>query len=448
MTLANIFFLLLLVALNGFFTAFEFAVVTSRRARLDLIANPNSRGARLLHKWLDQPTARERLVAGSQLGITIASLALGSVGENLFEELLTPYFQVAAFPAWLSFLRAILPALPLVISLVVVTSFHVVLGEQVPKVAVLRSPERFALWAAPIMDVFNRFFYTFISLLDGATHAILRMLGLGDGSTHNALVSLEEFKEMVEGPEMEGVMEVPQREMISAVVDFSEMLVRQVTVPRTEIVAVEADTPLNEVIDIAVANTVTRLPVYEDDLDQVLGIIHLRDLLRCQHDSFVEGQTARSLAREVLFVPETTPVRRLLAEFRAHRAQMAIVLDEFGGTAGLVTIEDLLEEIIGEEHDDRTTDNHGFSPRPDGSYLLDGMTQISEVNDYFNLNLVDPDYDTIAGYVLGKLHRIAKTGDRVDDDENGITLTVAEMDALRISQVLVQKTPPAETPQK
>jgi CBS domain containing-hemolysin-like protein len=296
------------------------------------------------------------------------------------------------------------------------------------------------------MDSYNRLFHLFIALLDGATHAVLRLLGLGETGSHTSLVSLEEFKEMVEGPEMEGVMEVPEREMISAVVDFSEMLVRQVTIPRTEITAVEADTPLSEVIDTAIRNTVTRMPVYEDNLDHVLGVIHLRDLLRCQHDGCVDGQTARELAREVLFVPEATPVRRLLHEFRAHRMQMAIVLDEFGGTAGLVTLEDLLDEIIGEVHDNLNPDSRGFTPQPDGSYLLDGKTLIQEVNEFFNLNLVDPNYDTIAGFVLGKLKRIAKSGDQVEDPSNGITLTVAEMDALRIASVEIRHSQPVSPP--
>jgi len=439
MSLANILLIIVLVALNGFFVAIEFSAVSTRRARLDLIANPDSRSSRIVHSWIESNASRDRLIAGSQLGITLVSLALGAVGENALEAWLDPYFAEVALPASLALLEKVFPVLPLVISLTVVTSLHVVLGEQVPKVAVLRAPEQFALSAAPVMDIFNRTFHWFVSLLDWATRLILGLLGIPPTSAHTSAYSLAEFKEMVSGPEVEGLIEPPEREMISAVIDFGELVVRQVAVPRTDIVAVEADTPIREVIEIAIKHSLTKLPVYEDILDQVIGMIHLNDLLRYVWLSKEEDEhtTARDLMSEAIFVPETTSVNQLLKEFRNRHKHIAIVLDEYGGTFGLVTLEDLLDEIIGEMHGP-----FDFAPPPiqtqaDGSSLIDGMTFIQDINDHFDLKLENPEYDTIAGYILSRLGRIPQAGEWVEDRENNIRLKVNKMERLRIAEVLL-----------
>jgi len=440
MSAANIALIAVLITLNGFFVGVEFAAVASRRARLDMLDEANSRAMQIVHTWLDQPAARDRLIAASQLGITVVSLALGAAGENAFEAWLEPYFQVLALPAALQFLETILPAIPLVLSLTLVTSLHVVLGEQVPKVAVLRAPERFALFAAPIMRVFSTVFKWFIDVLDWATRQILEMIGISSGDMHSPTVSLEELRQMVSGPEVEGVIDPPEREMLSAIIDFGELLVRQVSVPRTGIIAVEASTPLPEVVQTAIQHAVTKFPVYEENLDHVVGILHLRDLMGAMHRNGSDpNRTARDLAREALFVPETISVNDLLHQFRTRRMHMAIVLDEFGGTAGLVTLEDLLEEIVGEVRDPFDSTPPTIQPLPDGSALLEGLALIEEVNEYFGLHLIDPYYDTIAGYVLGKLGRIPQTGDSVEDSEQGIQLKVDGMDHLRIARILLTR---------
>lgn len=439
MIIWNILAILVLIALNGFFVGVEFAAVASRRTRLEMLSDVEGGAARLVHNWLDNPSARDRLIAATQLGITMVSLALGAVGENTFAALLDPYFRDLQMPIWLQFARGIIPALPLVISLVVVTSFHVVLGEQVPKVAVLRAPERFALWAAPVMRVFSAVFVWFINVLDWATRLVLRLVGLPATSPHSSVYSIEEIKQIVAGPEVEGMIEPPEREMLSAIFDFGEMVVRQVAIPRTEVIAVEADTTLPDLFTLATHTTVTKLPVYEDDLDHVLGILHIRDLLTALQDPARKDTTARSLARETIFVPETIPVNDLLVEFRTHRQHVAIVLDEFGGTAGLVTLEDLLEEIIGEVRDPFDVNPPPIQTLPDGSALLDGLTLIEEVNDTFGLHLFDPNYDTIAGFVLGKLGRIPAVGDVVESPEEGVRLQVESMDGMRIAQLKMGK---------
>jgi putative hemolysin len=432
--------ILLLIALNAFFVGVEFAAVTSRRARLDLLVGEHeTRAARLVRTWLDQPAARDRLIAASQLGITVVSLALGAVGENAFTNWLEPYIQLIQFPPFFSFLSFFLPFLPLVFSLTIITSVHVVLGEQVPKVATLHAPERFALFAALPMNLFSTVFKGFVDILDGATHAVLELAGLEGSSEHMSLVSIEELKQMVSGPETEGVIEQPERDMLTAVIDFGELVVRQVAVPRTEIIAVPAKSPLTEVMEVVSEHAITKLPVFEESLDHIVGIIHLGDIIRAMRRGQLEHQTAQDVMRDALFVPETISVNDLMHQFRSSRTHMAIVLDEYGGTAGLVTLQDLLSEIIGEMHDTFDTNRPQIQSFTDGSALINGMTPIEEVNNHFGLKLEEPHYDTIAGFVLGQLGHIPQEGEMVVDRANHILLKVTSLDHQRIARVLLKR---------
>ncbi len=440
MSLGQILLIFLLITLNGFFVGVEFAVVSARRTRLDLMTTPENPAARIVRRWVEDEAARDRVIAATQLGITAVSLALGAAGENAFEAWLAPYFHNLPLPAWLQFLKGLVLALPLILSLTVVTSLHVVLGEQVPKVAVLRNPERFALFAARPMHVFSSVFRGFVSLLDWATRGILRLIGVpANGHAHSLVGSVEELRQIVTGPEVESLVDPPEREMLGAVIDFGGLIVRQVCVPRTEVVGVEASSGLLEVVELAAREGKTKLPVYEDNIDQVIGIIHTKDLLSRWLEDGLENGTARDLAREALFVPDSIPVNDLLVQFRERRQHVAIVLDEFGGTAGLVTLEDLLEEIVGVVQDPFDEQPPDIEHLPDGSALIDGMTLIEEINAEFGLHLEDPNYDTIAGYLLGRLGHIPQEGEVVEDAQAGIRLKVASMDRLRIERVALSR---------
>ncbi len=348
------------------------------------------------------------MIAASQLGITMVSLALGAVGENTFQVMLEPFFQNLSLPPAYQVLGGVLAGLPLLLSLLIVTSIHVVMGEQVPKVATLHNPERVALLAARPMRIFTTVFKWFIFILDWATRQVLGLAGIEMVGEHTLMYSVEEIKHILSELEEGGVIEPPEREMLDAIFDLGELLARQVMVPRTEIVAVEADTPLPEIISLISKSTFTKFPVYEDNLDQILGIVHVKDLLQAMQSGDCNNCTARSLAREPIYVPETIPVSSLLQKFRANRQHIAIVLDEYGGTAGLVTLEDLLEEIVGEVSDPFDKVKPEIQTMPDGTFLVDGLTLIEEVNDQLGLHLEDPHYDTIAGYMLGRLGHIPR----------------------------------------
>jgi CBS domain containing-hemolysin-like protein len=230
-----------------------------------------------------------------------------------------------------------------------------------------------------------------------------------------------------------GVVAPQESELLHAIFEFGHLLVRQVMIPRTEIIAVEADLPLAEIISLITESTYTKLPVYDDDLDNILGIIHVKDLLRTMQEAGWQNSTARSLVREPMYVPETLPVSTLLRRFRDNRQHIAIVLDEFGGTGGLVTLEDLLEEIVGEVSDPFDKFTPEIETLPDGSFLVEGLCLIEDVNNQLDLDLNDPAYDTIAGFTLGKMGHIPKVNDSVEYDK--VLIQVETMDGMRIDRL-------------
>ncbi len=439
MILLNIIIIFILIGLNAFFVAVEFAAVSSHGSRLDLLSDPDRKANKLVHAWLEHPKVRDRLIAACQLGITVVSLALGVVGEKVFRAILQPVFANEQLPTWVKAIDFLLPALPLILVLIIITGLYIVLGEQVPKVAVLHDPEKFALLSAPIMDIFGKVFQWLINLIDWCTRQVLQAFDI-PARSGSALITPEDLKQMVSGPEVEGVLEAPEREMLSAVIDFGELVVKQIMIPRLEIIALDANAPLYAAIDLVLENGITKIPVYEDDLDHITGILHMRDMIRAQKEKIDLTTSVGKLKREALFVPETISMNDLLREFRTRQSHIAIVMDEFGGTSGLVTLEDLLEEIVGDVRDSFETNPPSIVTTADGKIMIDGLTTIEEVNEHFGLNLSDPHYDTIAGFVLGRLGRMARTGDVVYVKKENIRLRVEQMDHLRIDQLCLMHT--------
>jgi CBS domain containing-hemolysin-like protein len=421
---------IVLVLANGFFVAAEFSLVSVRRTRIaELLANGHS-GAEAVHEAIQNP---DRVIAATQLGITIASLGLGWLGEPALAHLLQPV--VGLFP--LSIQSDVSHSISALIAFVAITFMHVVVGELAPKSIALQDPERTSLFVARPTLLTERIFKPAIWALNGTGNALLRLVGVQPASGHELVHSVEELKMLVTASAQGGIVEAEESEMLHAVFDFGNLVVRQVMIPRTEVVAVEANTSLQEIIGMVSQSTYTKFPVYEENLDQIIGIVHVKDLLSALQTPDCQDCVARQLAREPLFAPETISVNALLRQFRDNRQHIAIVMDEYGGTAGLVTLEDLLEEIVGEVSDPFDANNPDIQPQPDGSMLIEGLTLIEDVNQQLGLNLVDPDYDTIAGYVLGKLGRMPRLHDVVEGD--GVRLRVEELDGLRIARLSMMR---------
>lgn len=414
------------ILMNAFFVAAEFGLVSVRRTRVEELAAQGHPTALIVRRALEDP---DQFIAATQLGITIASLALGWIGEPALAHLFLPLLQFLP-ENWIG------PAAHSIaagIAFVCITFLHVVAGELAPKSVALQNPERTAFFVARPMALAFQLFRPAIWVLNGAGNALLRLMGVHPASGHERVHSVQELKMLIEASQEEGVLQEEEEQMLRAIFDLRSSRADHVMVPRTEMVCLPATATVTEMADLAERTALTKFPVFEEDLDHILGIVYLKDILR----PIREGQahrTVRELAREALFLPETIPVANLLAHFRRTRQHIAILVDEYGGTAGLVTLEDLLEEIVGEIGDLFEPPSPHLQRLPDGSILLDGLMTIDEVNEALHLNLSDPFYTTVGGFVMGRLDRVPEVGDEVVL-ENGLRLRVEEMDGLRVARV-------------
>jgi CBS domain containing-hemolysin-like protein len=416
--------LLALVFANGFFVAAEFAIVTVRKTRIDQLIAEGHRGARAVRRAITDP---DSYIAATQLGITMASIGLGWIGEPALASMIQPLF--AALPTPIA--ETTTHSVAVAIAFALVTALHIVLGELAPKTIALEKAEATALIVVKPTELFMRTFWPFIRLLNGMGRAVVNLLGLRSRGGHAMVHSEEELKMLVTASQEAGVLEEQEEQMLHRVFGFADLTAGQVMVPRTELVAVPADAQLTEVATRIGSGRETRLPVYRRDLDDVLGMLHVVDVVRAL--SAAEPATAGTLAREALTVPETLGADDLLAEMRRRRVREALVIDEYGGTAGLVTFETLMERIVGEVPDQSGAGAPRIVVRPDGSAEIDGLALVTDVNGQFGLNIDEDTYTTVGGYMLGRLGRRARVGDVVDVE--GRRMRVEGLDGLRVAKV-------------
>ncbi|NOZ05943.1 MAG: HlyC/CorC family transporter [Chloroflexi bacterium] len=419
----------LLILINGFFVAVEFALVTVRQLRIRKMARAGNANARAVEVWIADP---DRVIAAAQLGITLASLALGYLGEQTIAQLIEPWLH--SLPRFLT--TTVAASLPLVISLTLVTTLHVIIGEQVPKSITIRHPEKVALFAARPMTWFLRIFRPFVALMDILAEMVMRLLRIEPVPGHHTIYSVDELKQLVVQSQQDGILEEQERQMLHAVFDFRDVLARHVMVPRTEMIAVAEEEPANTVLDLAIDHPYTKFPVFHQDLDHIVGIVHTKDLLRAMRDKDGKMSVA-DLMRPALTVPETLHIDDLLAVFRKHHVHAAVLIDEFGGTSGFVTLEDVLEEIVGDIQSEFDASEPELRRLADGTIVLSGLMTIDEFNERFGVHLKDRNYDTIAGYMLGRLGRMAKQGDTIIATD-GVRLTVEAMSERRIDRISVE----------
>ncbi|MCS7250930.1 MAG: hemolysin family protein [Anaerolineae bacterium] len=416
-----------LIGLNAFFAAVEYAVVSARRSRIAVLAESGSPAARLALRWLEDTRHRDEILATVQVGITMVGLALGWFGERTLSATLN---RLLALPSPAPLVRTLLQILPLALNLTFILGLQIVLGEQVPKIATLRASERVLLSTLGPMRVIYWLLRPLVWVLHRVTDLVLRALRIS-ANGYGMMYTIEELKRIVDETGEAGVLEPEAREILEAVFDLGQIPARQIMVPRTEIVAVEANAPVEQIMDAAIQTGHDKFPVYVGDLDHIIGVVHLWEALK----AWREGRPARAqdLCREVMVVPDSIRVDDLLRQFQEREEHLAILVDEFGGTLGLVTLRDVLEQLVGELHERMEPTEPDVVAMPDGSYLISGLLPIQEVNERFQLDLQDPYYETIAGFVLGQLGRIACVGDEVD--AGVVRLRVEAMDGLRIARL-------------
>jgi CBS domain containing-hemolysin-like protein len=423
--------IILLVLLNAFFVGAEFALVRSRRTRLEAMTRSGDKLARFAVRASSNIS---RILSASQLGVTLASLGLGWVAESTVGEVFEHLFANLPFAIEIS-MRLTLAA---TVALVIVTYLHVVFGELVPKAAALNHPEALARWLAPPLLFFAWITTPFTFFLNKSSLVILHALGQEKAGSEEAVHSPEEIRLLVEQSQEGGQMQAHDADLIEAVFEFSEKNAREVMTPRTELVALPVEATLSEVLDVVQESGLSRYPVYDESIDNIIGVVLAKDLLkllapRANTDAF----DLPSIMRPVHVIPGSREVEEVLADFKRLKEHMAVVLDEYGGTAGVVTMEDLLEEIVGEILDEYDTPEDAEAPLHTraGETLVPGSTHIGELNEHFSLTVPDEDYTTIGGYVFGVLGRLPVVGDRVI--AGGAIFTVREMDGRRIESLSV-----------
>ena len=433
----NIFVILFLLFVNGFFVAAEFSLVKVRKTRLEQLCNEGNSNAKKAMKLVDDVN---KMLAAAQLGVTIASIALGWVAESTIVQLIEPIIRL--FAGSVAHISSHVVAVP--ISFVLVTYFHVLLGEQLPKCISLRHPETIALLVSTPMDMFITIFKPFVWLLEVSGNKILAACH-ANSEDASLVHSTEELDMLVDASYNEGVLNETEAEMLHNMFKFSDLMAKQVMIPRTDMVCIPDDITYEELNKVALENQYTRYPVYEENIDKILGFIHVKDLYSLAMN---KGEfSVQKLIRPLMLVPETMTLDNLIIEFRKLHCQIAVVIDEFGGTSGLITLEDVLEEIIGEVQDEFDEEVEAdIKEIGEDTYIANAMMRIDELVKFFDLKealFEEDDVDTIAGLVVKLLGRIAQVGDTVSF--NGLTFTVKEVDGARITKLQIYKEHVVET---
>jgi CBS domain containing-hemolysin-like protein len=423
----NLFVALVLVALNAFFVAAEFGLVRVRESRLVQLEQEGSARATIARETLRDLDSN---LSVCQVGITVASLALGWVGEPAVSHLIEPLFGAVGITN-----GRVVSLVAVLLGFSVITYAHLVFGEQAPKYFSIQKAEAVALWISRPLNFFRLLLTPVVYVVNASTNFVLRPWGIRLGEEMEAH-SEEELRIMISSSTASGVLDPEEREYLNNVFDFGDRVAREIMVPRPDIEAIGSDAPLSEMADAAVNGRYTRYPVYEGDLDHVLGAAHVKDLFRAARQN-PEDFDIRSIIRECLVVPENKRIEEILKEFQTRTLQMAIVIDEWGSVEGLITIEDIVEEIVGEIQDEFDEDEPAIEEISDDLFTVDGRIPITDVNDRFKLDLPHEDFDTIGGYILGSLGRPPETGDTVEAD--GVTMQVKSVDGPRVSMLTLQR---------
>jgi CBS domain containing-hemolysin-like protein len=424
--IARILALIGLLAANGFFVAAEFAVVRSRRSRLEAMARAGDAKARLV---LKATANMARLLSASQFGITLASIGIGVLAEETLAHSFAETFGGLSVV-----LRISAATLGTVAAMAAVTYGHVVFGELAPRSAALNHPEEVSRWLVPALMVFAWITAPFTWLLNKSADLVLRAFGQRPVSAEENVHSADELRILVEQSQEVGALERQDAALIEGVFEFSEKNAREVMTPRTAIDALDIEATLDEAVALVVETQRSRYPVYEESIDNIVGLVLAKDfipLLRDRPSDF----TIAGVMRPVHVVPGSREVEEVLADFKRLKEHMAVVLDEYGGTAGLVTMEDLLEEIVGEILDEYDEPEVLDTSEPGADVLIPGSTNLHELNERFGLDVPDDEYTTIGGYVFGALGRLPVAGDRVTASH--AIFTVKSMEGRRVDVLAV-----------
>ena len=431
-----------LVLLNGFFVAAEFALLGSRASRMAELAENGNRFASRIQQIIENTAEQNRYLATAQLGITIVTLALSMYAEpriaHFLDPILAQWLQRTVPSAWVH-------AIATLISLTLLTYLHVVIGEMIPKSLALTEPDSMALRLTQPMLWLGTLFGLLIRFLNGVGDLFLRLLRIPPAHGRSRLYSSEEIEQIVSESTEGGLLTADAEELISNIFSFSDRLVGQVMTPRRKIQGISADISQEALLKLVSSSRHSRFPVYQTNLDHIIGILHLKDLVRYQLQQPTTF-SLQSVLRPAPFIPDDKSVDELLHEFKQKRTHMAVVLDEFGGVAGVVTLEDLVEEVVGEVRDEFDVESEPYLAIAPGTIEVDGDYQLHDLTDDVFLGEEEdlPDVDTIGGLIVTLLGRPAQIGDEVDLDEVSVKLTVLSVEGRAVTRVRINFPAPEE----
>ncbi|MEE1946770.1 hemolysin family protein [Pedobacter sp. KR3-3] len=397
----DLFWTFFLVALNGFFVAAEFAIVKVRGSQIEIKAKSGSRVGKMAKHIIHN---LDGYLAATQLGITLASLGLGWVGERVMHDLIHDGLQN------LGMSETFISSASTVIAFSIITIMHIVFGELAPKSLAIQRPVATTLFIALPLQGFYFIGRPFIWLLNGFARIVLKLFGINTADGHESLHSTEELQYLLDQGKESGALDTNEHELIKNVFDFNERVVKNIMVPRTKISSIELDTPKEEVVQKIIAEGYSRMPVYDEIIDKIIGIVHAKDIL-----PLLAGKKEWALTdiiRKPYFVPETKKINDLLSELQQKRIQIAIVIDEFGGTAGMVTLEDIVEEIVGEIQDEYDEEKPTVEKISDTEFIINAYATVYDVNEHLPHDLPeDEDFDTVGGLVSHAFGKIPEVGD-------------------------------------
>jgi len=424
--LINIIIVFLLVFMNGFFVATEFAMVKVRKSRIETLALEGDRNAKNTLKVVKDLNS---YLSACQLGITLASLGLGWVGEPAVAEMLMPLLHL------FNLSESMIHSISFVFGFAIITGFHIVLGELAPKSLAIISAEKIAMYTALPLIMFYNVTYPIMWSFNHSTNFILKIFGISQVDEHEAAHTDEEIKLLVQDSYKHGLIDKTELTFVDNIFDFSETTVKEIMMPRTDMACIFIEDSFEETIAFALEEQLTRYPVCRDSKDNVIGFIHIKDLYKQR----IEGnnQNIEGIIREIKFVPESMSISELLKVFKKEKAQMAIIIDEYGGTSGLVTIEDILEEIVGELQDEFDEEGEEIKKTEDGNYIVNGKVIIEDINELLDIEIDSENVDTIGGWIYSQLNSYPQVNEKVNYED--YEFTILKCDRKRISKVSIKK---------
>lgn len=427
--------LFILVLVNAFFAMSEIAIISLNDNKIEKMAGEGNKKAKKIMRLTSNSS---NFLSTIQIGVTLAGFLTSASASQSFATMLANWIS----GSWLDkiFSVSFIHGFSVVIITIVMSYFSLVFGELVPKRIAMQKPERVSFRVVGILLVVAAVTKPFVKVLSLSTNAVVRLFGI-DPNANVESVTEEEIRMMVDVGGEHGVIENTQKEMINNIFEFDDIDVGDIMTHRTEMEAVEANDPMNDVIAISINEGYSRIPVYDEDPDNIIGIIYIKDLLKYIGTSMPEGQTLRDVMREAYYVPETKRCGEMFKEMTSKKVQIAIVVDEYGGTAGLVTMEDLLEAIVGNIQDEYDNEEEEISQINETTFTFDGATNIDEVDELVGATLPEGDYDTVAGFVISRLGYLPKSGEHTEVEYENIKFTVLEVEERRIVKVRVEILP-------